>query len=121
MATWPSREFLEIESPKFSPYIFVKTSRDFPTSIAMAAAGGWSSKTINLPSDTTAGDLPDVQEIVRKHFERSRGGIPLWEKIEGYLFVYAPTEGIVLDVEGNEIGRRTGRYHPPSIEIQKGL
>jgi hypothetical protein len=32
-----------------------------------------------------------------------------------------PTEGILLDVDGNVIGRQTGKHHPQSIAIQKEL
>jgi len=118
---WPSDEFLEIRPPKFEPFVFVKTKLFFPTSVAMAAVGGWGLKIINLSETFTADDLPKVQEIVRKHFVENQGGIPLWHEIEGYLYAYTPTEGILLDVEGKVIGTRTGKYHPQSIEIQKGL
>ena len=121
MAQWPSEEFLEIQPPRFQPFVFVKTKLYSPTSVAMAAVGGWGLKIINLPETFTADNLPKVQEIVRKHFVENQGGIPLWHEIEGYFFVFTPSEGILLDVDGNLIGRRTGKYHPQSIAIQKEL
>lgn len=45
------------------------------------------------------------------------------DDIEGYFFVYLPTEGILLDVTGSEVenGRRRGKFRPQTIAIQKEL
>jgi hypothetical protein len=121
MAQWPSDEFLELKPPPFEPFIFVRTRLYMPTSIAMAAACGGSVKYLQLPHNTTADDLANVRQIVREHYREHRGGIPLWNEIEGYFFVFTPTDGILLDVDGNVIERRSGKYHPQSIAIQKEL
>jgi hypothetical protein len=118
---WPSDEFLEIKPPSFSPYVYLVTSRRMPTSIAMAAVAGGGMKTIDLPAGTTINDLPKVQNIVRKHYVKNEGQCALFGVITGFLFVFSPTAGILLDVDGNEIGRKDGRFWPQSISIQDHL
>jgi hypothetical protein len=116
-----SEEFLELKPPKFIPYVFIQTTEYMPTSIAMAAAAGGGMKYINLPETFAPADLPKVQQIVQEHHKENEGNCILFGRVVAYLFVFTPTEGILLDVNGNEIGRQTGKYHPQSIAIQKEL
>ena len=67
-------------------------------------------------------DLPKVQGIVQERYAESKG-VPLWGEITGFLFVYSPTDGILLDLNGNEVesGRKQGRFRAQSIAIEKQL
>ena len=116
---WPSPEFLELKPPKFEPFVFIRTASYMPSSIAMAGAVGGSVKYISLAPNTGSEDLPVVQKIVRERYSESRG-VPLWGEITGFFFVYSESEGILLDLDGNEVegGRRTGRFWPQSISIE---
>ena len=116
-----SDEFLELKPPKFHPYVFIQTTSYMASSIAMAAAAGGGMKFINLPETFTAGDLQQVQEIVREHYKENEGNCILFGGIVGYLFAFTPSEGILLGVDGNVIGPRTGEFHPQSIAIQRQL
>ena len=88
----------------------------------MAAVGGGSLKYIQLPKNTTIHDLPRVQEIVRSEYAKHEG-VPLFGATVGWFFVYTPTDGIVLNVESNEVenGHRIGRFWPQSISIQSRI
>jgi hypothetical protein len=116
-----SDDFIEIKPPKFQPFVFVQTTSYMASSIAMAAAAGGGMKFINLPETFTADNLPQVQAIVREHYRENEGNCILFGRVVAYLFVFTPTEGILLDSNGAEIGWRTGKYHPQSIAIQKVL
>jgi len=99
----------------FRPYIFIETSEQRPSSIAVA---GWTAnqmKYIDLPEFFTSESLPLVKDIVRAHFSDHQGKCHLCGDITGYRFVLSPTESIILDVEGNEIGRENGKFWPRSI------
>lgn len=110
--------FLEIQPEPFMPYLFIETQVKFPSSIAMAAVCANSMKYINLPGATVE-KLAKVQAIAREHFIETKGGIPLYGAITGFLFVCSSTEAIRLDTEGNEISRLTGKFWPQSISIQR--
>jgi len=116
-----SPEFLQYRIPQFAAYVFIVSSLRMPTSIAMAAATGGSTKMIVLPTGTTADDLPMVQERVREHYRLSQGNVALWGRTTGYLFVFSPTDAILLDTDGNEVGPKNGRFWPQSVSIQDGL
>lgn len=118
---WPSPEFLEPHSPPFVPYIYIATSNRMPSSISMAAATGGLTRTIPLPPETTADDLSQVQERVRRHYREHDGHVPIFGVATAYLFVRTPTEGILLDTTGAVIGHRGGRFYPASVSIQDGL
>jgi len=109
------------EVPPFAPYVFIVSSLRMPTSIAMAAATGGSTKTILLPTGTTADDLPIVRDQVRKHYSQNEGNVALFGRTAAYLFVFSPTEAILLDTGANEIGPKTGRFWPLSVSIQDYL
>ncbi len=117
-AKFPSPEFLEDRPPTFHPYVFIETTSKMPSSIAMAAATGGSTKYINLEKTFTADDLPRVQAIVREHYLKNEGNCALFGRVVRYRFVYLPTESILLDTEGSETERQTGRYWPQSTSIQ---
>jgi hypothetical protein len=55
-----SREFIDFRPEPFHPYVFVRTSRRAPTSVAMAGAAGGSMKVIDLPVTFAAENLADV-------------------------------------------------------------
>jgi hypothetical protein len=116
---WPSDEFLEIKDPAFQPYVFVLTEDEKPSSIAMAAVAAGGMKYINLPFGTTVENLATVQEIVHDHAKKV--GVPLFGKITGYLFVYSESEGVLLNLDGTEVGRKQGRFWPMSISIQSRI
>jgi hypothetical protein len=116
---FPSDAFFEEKPPPFHPYVFIKTDRRNPSSIAMAAVAGGGMKYINL--HTKSPELAKVKELVQKNFGDNRGQCALFGKVEGYLLVLTPTEGIVLDVEGNEVKRITGSFWPQSTIIQDQL
>jgi len=119
---WPSPEFLELKWPKFEPFVFIRTTSYMPSSIAIAGAVGGSVKYIPLDPSTGPDDLPDVQKIVRERYAESKG-VPLWGDITGFFFVYSESEGILLDLDGNEVegGRKQGRFHPQSISIERQI
>jgi hypothetical protein len=116
--SWPSEEFLEIQIPSFFPYVFLVTISRMPSSIAMAAVAGGGMKYINLPRTFTAADLSQVQHIVRKCYRTNEGNCALFGRIMSFLFVYSPTEGILLEVDGNVPGPKTGKFWPQSVSIQ---
>jgi hypothetical protein len=118
---FPSPDSLAINPHAFVPYVFITTSRRMPTSIAMAAVAGGNMKTIKLPSAVTAESLPVVQDIVREHYHENEGHCILFGRITGFLFVFTPTEGILLDIEGSEVARKQGKFSPVSISIQDRL
>lgn len=120
---WPSSEFLEIQPLKFSPFILVMTEPNKPSSISMAAVAGNALRFIELWPDATLQDLPQVQKIVRERCARDQGSVALFGQMAGFFFVFSPTEGILLDVDGNQVegGRRKGRFHPQSTAIQDGI
>jgi len=89
-----------------------------PSSIAMAAVAGGGMKYIDLPDTFTANDLPQVQHIVQKCYEKNEGNCALFGRIVSFLFVYSPTEGILLDIDGNTVEPKTGKFWPQSISIQ---
>jgi hypothetical protein len=109
-SSWPSEEFLEPRPPSFHPYIFIMTERQMPTSIAMAAAAGGGMKYINLCSGIP--EMAKVEGLVQKHFADNQGNCILFGKVEGCVLVQTATEGIVLDVEGNEVKRVVGVFWP---------
>lgn len=124
-----SREFIEDQPERFSPYVFILTTLLHPTSVAMAAVAGGSMKVIELRPGTTAADLPEVQQIIRDQREEDRGQVPLFGAMTGFLFVYSESEGLLLDLDGNvcsrevggivEGGRRQGKFWPKSLQIQQ--
>jgi hypothetical protein len=114
-----SPDMIDIKPPSFHPYVFIETTSKMPSSIAMTAAAGGAMKYIDLPMTFTANDLPQVQPIVREHFQEHEGHCALFGKVVRYRFMYSPTESILLDTEGNETGRQQGRYWPQSISIQE--
>lgn len=119
---WPSDEFLEIKPPRFEPFIFIRTTSYMPSSIAMAGAVGGSVKYIPLAANIGPDDLAQVQKVVRERYAESKG-VPLWGEITGFFFVYSESEGILLDLDGNEVegGRKQGRFWPQSISIERQI
>jgi hypothetical protein len=116
-----SREFLEDRMPSFAPYVFIVTSLRMPTSIAMAAVTGGGTKRILLPKEFTAGSLPSVQRIARKHFVKNKGNCVLFGKIKAFLYVFSPTQGFLLDTGGKLLEVKSGSFWPESICIQDDL
>ena len=103
---------------QFAPYVFIETTLKRPSSIAMAAATGGRMKYIDLPASFTTDDLSQVRQIVCEHYRKNEGNCILFGRVVKYRFVYTPDDCILLDTEGNEIGRQQGRYWPQSISIQ---
>jgi hypothetical protein len=99
---------------QFAPYIFIETSREKPSSIAVAAWTANQMKYITLPS----GSEEAVQEIVRSHFKANQGQCHLYGEITGFRFVTSPTESIVLDVNGSIVRRENGQFWPKSISME---
>src|SRR5882757_6096504 len=95
-----SQEFIDLQPPKFQNYIFIETSSLKPSSISMAAAAGNYMKYIEDYS--LSADLPAIQKIVREHYKEHQGQCALYGSITGFIWVRTPTEGIKLDVDGNE-------------------
>jgi hypothetical protein len=101
-----SDEFIELRPPKFHPYAFIQTAEYMPISIAMAAGGGRRDE-IHQPvrdvrrcrSAEGAADRPGALQGERRQLQ----------PVVAYLFVFTPTEGILLDVDGNVIGHRSGK------------
>src|SRR5258708_5616358 len=106
---------------RFEPFVFVQTSDNRPSSIAVA---GWTAnqmKYINLAEGSTSEDMPQVQEIVRSHFAENQGKCHLYGNIVGYRFVFSPTESTVLATDGNELRRESGRFWPKSISMEDNV
>ena len=116
-----SPEFIEVKESRFQPYVLILTSPNHTSSIAMAAVAGGSMRYVLLPNDVTPADLPKVQTLVREHYRENDGQCILFGRIIGWLFVYNPSEGIMLAVNGDEIARKQGRFHPISIQIQDAV
>src|ERR1700723_3397277 len=89
-----SPEMIEIREPQFKPYIFIETKEKMPSSIAMAAVAGNGMKYILInPGE----GLPDVQRLVKKHYQKTTGDVILYGPVTSYRYVVSPTESIVLD------------------------
>lgn len=116
--SWPSKEFLEIQPEPFNPYVLIQTTRTTPTSITCAAAGGGDLKFINFPVGIGVANLLGVQRRVQRNLKENNGKCALFGDITGFLFVWSPTDAIVLDLDGNETGRVTGCFHPQQITPQ---
>jgi len=116
-----SDEFIEFPPEPFRPYVFGLTSRRNPTSVSMAATAGGDMKIIDVPPGATVADLPQIQEIARAQYLEDDGQYMLFGAITGFLFNFSPTDGILLDVDGNEVGRRMGKFWSENIGIQDGL
>src|SRR4051812_31768550 len=102
----------------FRPYVFIETSSKKPSSIAVAGWVGNQMKYITLSGETTPGQLPSVQAIVRSHFAENQGKCHLYGEITSFRFVVSPTESILLDVEGAVIREEKGKFWPRSISMQ---
>jgi len=102
---------------KFGAYVFIETSRKKPSSIATAGWVANQMKYIKLPQTFTSESLPQVQEIVRGHFETNTGKCHLYDDITGFRFVFSPTESFLLDTSGNLVRRETGQFWPQSITM----
>jgi hypothetical protein len=116
-----SKKFLELREPSFAPYLFVLSSESWPSSVSMAAASGGSTKVVEFDERLTPTDLPKVQNVIRNYLADFEGSCPLFGSVTGFLFVSSPTEGTLFDANGNEIGRRLGKFWPVSLSIQDNL
>ena len=103
---------------RFEPFVFIQTSEKRPSSIAVA---GWTAnqmKYINFAEAVMSDDLTSVQALVGSHFSQNQGRCHLYGEITGFRLVLSPTEGIVLDTEGNVLRRENGRFWPKSISME---
>jgi len=116
-----SPEFIELRPEPFRPYLFVLSSDSWPSSIAMAAASGGSTKIVEFDEHLTPDDLPKAKNAIQNYLIDFECGCPLFGSVTGFLFVSSPTEGTLFDAKGNQIGPRTGKFWPVSLSIQDNL
>jgi hypothetical protein len=116
-----SPEFIELRPEPFRPYLFVLSNNSHPSSIAMAAASGGSTKIVEFDERLTPEDLPKVNNVIQNYLADFEGECPLFGTVTGFLFVSSPTDGTLFDAAGHEIGLRTGKFWPVSLSIQGGL
>jgi hypothetical protein len=102
---------------QFHPYVFVDTSEQRPSSIAVAGWVANQMKYITLPQFSTSESLPQVQDIVREHFRANGGRCHLYGDITNFRFVFSPTESILLDTGGNVVRNERGKFWPRSITM----
>jgi hypothetical protein len=105
---FPSDEFFKNRPPPFHRYIFIMTEHKTPASSVMAG----SFRFINFDG---LSEPRRIKELIQKNY--GEDGDSLYGKITGYLLVLSPTEGTLLDVEGNEVKHIVGKFWPKSDVI----
>ena len=110
-----SKEFVELEVPPFNPYVYIQTVGKFPTSISAAA---WSGNMMKYLDCEKLPELPGVQKFVKAHYIENEGGCALYGAITGFIFVFAPNRGTLLDIEGNVLGSVTGKFWPQGLDVE---
>jgi len=110
-----SKEFVELQVPPFNSYVYIQTVRKFPTSISNAAWAGNSMKYLDF---SALPELSQVQKRVRQHYIEMEGNCALYGRITGFIFVFAPDRGTLLDIEGNVLESVTGNFWPQALDVE---
>ena len=110
-----SKEFVELQVPAFHPYVYIQTVGKFPTSLSAAA---WSGNMMKYLDFDVLPELSYVQKFVRAHWIENEGNCALYGRITGFIFVFAPTRGTLLDIEGNVLGSVTGEFWPQGLDVE---
>ena len=88
----------------FNPYIAIRTSRQRPTSISVAAITGATWRYIDIPRSLTKRKTEAqrgwVAWRVQTYFKSSLGKLLLFGDIVGYRWIRSPEVSIQLDVRG---------------------
>ncbi|MGM1053969.1 MAG: hypothetical protein ACQEXO_16510 [Pseudomonadota bacterium] len=95
----------------FKPWLFVDTGfkrADRPGTAIFVLAIMESKRRLRLPPDTFRlpweEQLQRAQQAVRRHMAESGGEVPLWGRIQRYLFCYAEDRKLALSPSGEVVG-----------------
>ncbi len=106
---------------EFQPHLFVETERTIPSPIfAAIVSGAPSMRFVPVRSENMSHE--EIGEIIRRHYESSKGVIITFGKITGYRYQQTYDNGMKFDTDGRFIGpfEAAAKSIPPMMLSYKG-
>lgn len=88
---------------EFRPHLFVETSLTIPSPIFVAVISGSPYRRF-IPVASADMSPAEIGDIIRRHYETSRGAIIAFGKITGYRYQQTFDNGMKFDTDGRFIG-----------------